>query len=173
LRQTTEGQLKTRLDQAIKEAKELKNKGGLSLWEQCRILAQNLDTDKKVWREISWIPAIYDAPDIQTKLSSYFQDLAKVHRDTGVPVILIIAPALVDFTSYPLSPVHAFIHSLADKAKLPSCDLLDWFKKLGIKNVAFWGVDYMHLSPDGHQVVAAILQETLKPYKKSLENKEE
>jgi lysophospholipase L1-like esterase len=116
------------------------------------------------WPSTTW----YGERDRVGRLRFGFRRLARISKENGFPVVIIIVPQLLDNGgAYSHNAAHRIIEMEARRAGFDTIDLTDKFMRTGMGNLKISPGDVIHPNKTGHGIIAdsllTFIDEHLKP----------
>jgi len=111
-------------------------------------------------RHVEYIRSLHADAGSWSMVSSGMAELATVAKSLGdVPVLVAVLPIsfVRNADGYPVSDVHAKVMAEAERRGLGSTDLAPAFQAVEAAEGRRFFIDFLHMNPDGHHVVAVAL----------------
>jgi lysophospholipase L1-like esterase len=111
----------------------------------------------------AYFRALHTEEDSRRRFETGFADLARVGREAGVPVAVLLFPLFFDELGegYPLQDLHAQVMQEAGRNGLPILDLRPAFAAAAQRHGERIRADVVHPGPLGHEVAASAALEWL------------
>lgn len=105
----------------------------------------------------------HEDPEKWHVVKKAFGNFARIGKEDGVPVVLVIFPLLEDLDDYRYRPLHAKVSGEATRQGLLVLDLLEDFRGHETGEMRRVQSDVWHPSPEGHAVAAEAIHDFLQP----------
>ncbi|MCW5799581.1 MAG: SGNH/GDSL hydrolase family protein [Nitrospira sp.] len=109
--------------------------------------------------ETGYIESIWEKPENRRKVTDAFDQLQRLSKESGFPVLIVIWPVLSEFGHYKFQSVHQWIQNVSEKRGFQTLDLLPHFAPNSYRDLQVTAEDNIHPNDRGRKIgVNAVLK---------------